>query len=133
MLHLSSEASHIPHEGHHRSSNCTGLGCNYHRPMSISLIGVNKFPFLKSHRPTTGFGTRAGVGDLFFVAVFGVAIAITTVEAIRPIAVRQVVAAVTDSQLAKTSSAVGAPSLQPFGRSAGWAIRLRSSFQPESS
>jgi len=28
---------------------------------------------------------RAGVGDLFFVAVFGVAIAITTVEAIRRI------------------------------------------------
>src|SRR5215472_7512199 len=55
MLHLSSEASNIPHEGHHCSSNCTGLGCNYHRPMSVSLIGLDKFPLLKSHRTATGF------------------------------------------------------------------------------
>src|SRR5262249_45610653 len=55
MLHLSSEAPNIPHEGHHRSSNCTGLGCNYHRTMSICLIGFNKFPLLKSHRTATGF------------------------------------------------------------------------------
>src|SRR6516162_9069836 len=55
MLHLSSEASHVPHEGHHRSSNCTGLGRNYHRTMSVSLIGFDKFPFLKSHRTATGF------------------------------------------------------------------------------
>ena len=56
MLHLSSEAPRIIfNEGHHRSSNCTGLGCNYHRPMSIGLIGVHKFPFLKSHCPATGF------------------------------------------------------------------------------
>src|SRR5262249_11106199 len=55
MLHLSSEASHIPHEGHHRSPNCTGLGRNYHRPMSIGLIRVDKFPFLKSHCTASGF------------------------------------------------------------------------------
>src|SRR6516164_7176051 len=56
MLHLSSEVPNIPHEGHHRSSNCTRLGCNYHRPMSVSLICVDKFPFLKSHRTAPGFG-----------------------------------------------------------------------------
>src|SRR5262249_21497836 len=55
MLHLSSKASHIPDEGHHRSSNCTGLGRNYHRPMSVGLIGLDKFPLLKSHRTATGF------------------------------------------------------------------------------
>src|SRR6516165_8440251 len=56
MLHLSSEAPRIIfNEGHHRSSNCTGLGCNYHRTMSICLISLDKFPLLKSHRTATGF------------------------------------------------------------------------------
>src|SRR5262249_56921572 len=68
MLHLSSEASHIPHEGHHRSSNCTGLGRNYHRSMSISLICVNKFPFLKSHRTATGFSKLLEVHQMVLLA-----------------------------------------------------------------
>src|SRR5262249_21469182 len=55
MLHLSSEASMVSHECHHRSSNCTCLGCDYHRPMSIGLIGLNEFPLLKSHRTATSF------------------------------------------------------------------------------
>src|SRR5215467_5080896 len=57
MLHLSSEAPRISfNEGHHRSPNCTGLGRNYHRPMSIGLIGVDKLPLIKSHRTASGFG-----------------------------------------------------------------------------